>query len=111
VAIEVISFQQVIHNLIRNAADVLSGRPEPLIRLTAGPDGIEATIIIADNGPDIEPAALDRIFEPFFTTKRDGMGLGLPLSARLIENMDGTLEARNDGGACFTIRLPLGGAA
>ncbi len=111
IAIDVISFQQVIHNLIRNAADALAGRPEPRIRLTAGPEGAEVIITIADNGPGIDPAALARIFEPFFTTKQDGMGLGLPLSARLIEKMDGVLEARNDDGACFTIRLPSGGTA
>ncbi|MBW6424246.1 hypothetical protein KX729_22565 [Rhizobium sp. XQZ8] len=111
VAIDIISFQQVIHNLIRNAADALAGRAEPRIRLAARPEGYGTVITIADNGPGIEPAALDRIFEPFFSTKRDGMGLGLPLSARLIEKMDGTLEARNDGGACFTIRLPSGGDA
>lgn len=111
VAIDIISFQQVIHNLIRNAADALNGRPEPRIRLVAGTGDTQAVITITDNGPGIEPAALDRIFEPFFTTKKDGMGLGLPLSARLIEKMDGTLEARNDGGAVFTIRLPLGVAA
>jgi signal transduction histidine kinase len=106
IAIDVISFQQVIHNLIRNAADALAGRPDPLITLRARQDGGQAVITIADNGPGIEPAALDRIFDPFFTTKPDGMGLGLPLSARLIEKMDGTLEAENDGGARFTIRLP-----
>jgi signal transduction histidine kinase len=109
VAIDVISFQLVLHNLIRNAADALAGRAEPRISLTAGPEDNGAIITISDNGPGIEPAALDRIFEPFFTTKPDGMGLGLPLSARLIEKMDGTLEARNDGGACFIIRLPSGG--
>lgn len=111
VAIDVISFQQVIHNLIRNAADALAGRADPRISLRAGPEGGQAVITIADNGPGIEPSALDRIFEPFFTTKPDGMGLGLPLSARLIEKMGGTIEAVNEGGASFIIRLPSGGAA
>ncbi len=106
IAIDVISFQQVVHNLIRNAADALAGRPDALITLRARQDGGQAVITITDNGPGIEPAALTRIFDPFFTTKPDGMGLGLPLSARLIEKMEGTLEAENDGGARFTIRLP-----
>jgi len=111
VAIDVISFQQVIHNLIRNAADAIAELREPRIVVTGEPDGAEVVITVADNGPGIESAALDRIFEPFFTTKRDGMGLGLPLSARLIEKMEGTLDVRNEGGACFTIRLPRGGTA
>lgn len=111
VAVDVISFQQVIHNLIRNAADAIVGQPGGRVVLTAGPEGGQAIVTIADNGPGIEPALLDRIFEPFFTTKPDGMGLGLPLCVRLIEKMDGTIEARNDaGGACFTIRLPSRGA-
>ncbi|SCB50599.1 His Kinase A (phospho-acceptor) domain-containing protein [Rhizobium miluonense] len=111
VAIDVISFQQVIHNLIRNAADAVAGWPEARIALEARKGRGQAIIAISDNGPGIDPALLDRIFEPFFTTKPDGMGLGLPLCVRLIEKMDGTIEARNDGGACFTIRLPCGGAA
>ncbi|MFS8048150.1 sensor histidine kinase [Rhizobium sp. BR 314] len=111
VAIDVISFQQVIHNLIRNAADAVAGQPGARITLKAGSQNGQAVIVIADNGPGIDPALLDRIFEPFFTTKPDGMGLGLPLCIRLIEKVDGTIEVRNDGGACFTIRLPAGGAA
>ncbi|MBO9123789.1 MULTISPECIES: sensor histidine kinase [unclassified Rhizobium] len=111
VAIDVISFQQVIHNLIRNAADAVVSQVRPRITLTAKPEGRQIVITVSDNGPGIEPVSLPRIFEPFFTTKSDGMGLGLPLAARLIEKMDGTIEARNDGGACFTIRLPVGEAA
>lgn len=111
VAIDVISFQQVIHNLIRNAADAVASEVRPTITLTARPEGKQIVIAVSDNGPGIEPVSLTRIFEPFFTTKSDGMGLGLPLAARLIEKMDGTIEARNEGGACFTIRLPVGEAA
>jgi len=111
VAIDLISFQQVIHNLIRNAADAVSGQPDARITLKAGPQNAQAIIVIADNGPGIDANLLDRIFEPFFTTKPDGMGLGLPLCVRLIEKVDGTIDVRNDGGAWFTIRLPAGGAA
>ena len=108
VAIDVISFQQVILNLIRNAADAVAHQTSPRIALSAERERNEVLIKIADNGPGIDPSSLDRIFEPFFTTKPDGMGLGLPLSSRLIEKMDGSLSARNEGGACFIIRLPSG---
>ncbi|MFS2154834.1 ATP-binding protein [Rhizobium sp. Rhizsp42] len=108
VPIDVVSFQQVIHNLVRNAADALGGRPSPRITLEARWEGDGVAIIVADNGPGVETGSLHRIFDPFFTTKADGLGLGLPLSSRLIERMDGSLEARNDGGASFIIRLPLG---
>jgi C4-dicarboxylate-specific signal transduction histidine kinase len=111
VPIDVVSFQQVIHNLVRNAADAVARCPSPLITLTAGREGDGVAIEVADNGPGIETGSLHRIFDPFFTTKPDGMGLGLPLSSRLIERMNGSLEAHNDGGATFIIRLPLGEAA
>lgn len=106
--IDVISFQQVLHNLIRNAADAVAGRQNPKITVDARRQGDEVLITVADNGPGIDPSSLGRIFDPFFTTKTDGMGLGLPLSARLLEKMNGSIEACNDGGARFTIHLPTG---
>jgi|AraplaMF_Col_mMF_1032025.scaffolds.fasta_scaffold26997_1 signal transduction histidine kinase len=108
VTIDIISFQQVVLNLIRNAADAAAPGADPRITVSAERERNEAVIKIADNGPGIDPSLLDRVFEPFFTTKQDGMGLGLPLSSRLIEKMDGSLSIRNEGGACFMIRLPSG---
>ncbi|MTH62323.1 sensor histidine kinase [Paracoccus litorisediminis] len=109
VRIDVIAFQQVIHNILLNAADALTGRSSPRISIRAICDDHRAIITVADNGPGISSDVLPRVFEPFFTTKRNGMGLGLPLCARLIEKMDGSLEAGNAGGAVFTIRLPCEG--
>lgn len=110
VSIDIIAFQQVVHNLIRNAADAVAHLPKPEISLAVQGEGNLVTVSVSDNGPGIEPLSLDHIFEPFFTTKADGLGLGLPLSARLIEMMNGTIDAHNSGGACFTIRLPFAGA-
>ncbi|WP_313199444.1 sensor histidine kinase [Rhizobium sp.] len=104
--IDVISFQQVLHNLVRNAADAVADRQNPRITVDVRRQGDEVLIIIADNGPGIDPSSLSRISDPFFTTKTDGMGLGLPLSARLLEKMNASIEACNDGGARFTIHLP-----
>jgi two-component system NtrC family sensor kinase len=65
---------------------------------------------VEDNGPGLPPESLDEIFDPFFTTKEPGKGtgLGLALSAQLIEGMGGAVEAENrvEGGAKFTVRLP-----
>lgn len=66
-------------------------------------------IRVADTGPGIPDDLVERIFEPFMTTKEPGKGtgLGLAVSARLIDGMDGTIRARNtDMGAEFTIQLP-----
>ncbi|VCU68824.1 Sensor protein FixL [Pigmentiphaga humi] len=108
ILIDVIAFQQVIVNLVLNAAEALAaGTPAPRIDISAVRQGEQAVITVADNGPGIPPEALPRLFEPFFTTKPDGMGLGLPLCARLAETMHGSVEAANADGACFTLKLPI----
>jgi len=65
---------------------------------------------VEDNGPGIPQSSLEEVFDPFFTTKEPGKGtgLGLALSAQLVEGMGGEIQAgnREEGGAIFTIRLP-----
>ena len=68
---------------------------------------------VRDNGPGLSEEAFARLFEPFFTTKPagQGLGLGLTLSAGILDEYGGTLVASNhpDGGACFTMVLPMAG--
>jgi signal transduction histidine kinase len=70
-------------------------------------------LTVEDNGPGIPTPHLEEVFDPFFTTKEPGKGtgLGLALSAQLVEGMGGEIEAanRNEGGAVFTIRIPEAG--
>jgi C4-dicarboxylate-specific signal transduction histidine kinase len=65
---------------------------------------------VEDNGSGIPEASLEEVFDPFFTTKEPGKGtgLGLALSAQLVEAIGGEIQAgnREEGGAIFTIRLP-----
>jgi len=67
-------------------------------------------LAVEDSGPGIPPEQLTRIFEPFFTTKTpgSGLGLGLSISSRIIDDLGGRLFAENraEGGARFVIRLP-----
>ena len=67
-------------------------------------------ITVADEGPGIDPEAIEHVFDPFFTTKAPGKGtgLGLFISAQLVEGMGGRIDAANrpEGGAAFTIRFP-----
>ncbi len=70
-------------------------------------------ISVADNGPGIPEEIMDRVFDPFFSTKDPGQGtgLGLAVSARLIEGMGGIIEVDtpDGGGARFSVLLPAAG--
>ena len=99
-------FQQVILNIITNAAYELKNAPveQATIHIILK----EHTISIIDNAKGIHKEIMDRIFEPYFTTKEqgEGTGIGLYMSKVIIEeNMGGTLSAVNlkEGGASFTI--------
>lgn len=85
-------------------------RPERVPRMHPFDPGQRLVEIrVSDTGPGIPDDLVDRIFEPFMTTKEPGKGtgLGLAVSARLIDGMDGTIRAGNtDKGAAFTIQLP-----
>ncbi len=101
--------EQVIINLLRNALDAVSDRPEPRIDVILVA-GRKATLTIRDNGPGI--VDLDALFEPFYTTKApgDGLGLGLAISSGIVRNMGGRLTGGNrpdSAGAVFEMVLPL----
>lgn len=108
--VDPIELEQVLHNLIRNAADALeaAGILGARISIATKVVGAEAKIEVADNGPGIPADVLPKLFVPFFTTKADGMGLGLSLCQTLVERVDGRIEAGNTagGGARFVITLP-----
>lgn len=100
---------QVFMNLLLNAAQATPEGGTIRIRTFAGDE--HAGVEISDTGRGIEPQHLDRIFEPGFTTKdsRIGMGLGLLISQRIVEDHDGLIEVRSRPGAgtSFTVRIPL----
>ena len=103
--------QQVILNMVRNAADAMdsvSDRARVLRIKTAihDPDGV--LLSVEDSGTGIAPEDIDRIFESFFTTKSQGMGMGLSICRSIIEAHDGRLWASSgvDHGSVFNIILP-----
>jgi signal transduction histidine kinase len=108
---------QVLLNLMGNAHEaIMATRPEGRITVRAG-RGRDAeadwvTIDVLDDGPGIPESHLPRIFEPFYTTKTGGSGYGLYLASQILREHDGRLTACNveDGGACFTVWLPLADA-
>jgi len=105
-----VALEQIVHNLLGNAIEALGQTPgERRITLRAERDAACYRLSVADSGPGIAPEHLPHLFEPFFTTRAGGLGLGLPLCETLAGAMDGQLAAANlpDGGACFTLTLPL----
>ncbi len=103
--------QQVVMNLVQNAADATEGVRERSLEIAGRTEGQEAVIEFRDNGPGIPAANLGKVFDPFFTTKAigRGTGLGLAISYGIVERHGGTLTAGNHskGGALFCLRLPL----
>ena len=103
--------QQVFMNLVQNAYDATVGRPDPCLGVTAAIDAQNVVMAFRDNGPGIAEDNLPKIFEPFFTTKAvgEGTGLGLAISYGIVERHGGQFGVANhpDGGAVFTLRLPL----
>jgi len=103
---------QVLVNLIQNACDAID-KPEGHVEVTSLLDRSTGAIVVvvSDNGRGIRPEDLDRIFEPFFTTRRDegGTGLGLPISAAIVEAHGGRIAVESvvEQGARFTLTLPL----
>jgi PAS domain S-box-containing protein len=109
-----IQLQQVIFNLLRNAADAMStidDRPRELLVRTERDEGNQVRLSVKDSGVGFTPQAADKIFQPFYTTKTDGMGIGLSISRSIIEAHQGRLWAtRNDGpGSTFSFSIPCRG--
>ena len=125
--------EQILVNLIENAAFAVRGMPDPRIELRAYParsqlrplrrrdDEAEPSFVsmrkpdavalaVIDNGPGIDPEDLPQLFDPFFTTKDPGEGTGLGLwnCYRIAELLGGRLEAESEPGrTCFSLLLPV----
>jgi signal transduction histidine kinase len=100
---------RVYRNLITNAiqATEAGGR----VTITTGRVGDHVEIHVADTGTGIPPERLAEIFDDFVTTKRRGLGLGLAISKRIVEQLDGTIDVRSEvgRGTAFTMRFPARG--
>ncbi len=109
-----VRLQQVLVNLLSNAADALDGVPQGRIDITAHANADRVSLMVRDNGPGVPPGIADRIFDPFFTTKRvgSGLGLGLSISYNIVKDFGGDLRVSTApaGGAVFTLDLMIAAA-
>jgi two-component system sensor histidine kinase TtrS len=106
-----IQIEQVLLNLGRNALEAMAGRDGiRQLTLSARPDGpgrIELTV--SDTGPGLPPDIAERVFQPFVTSKPQGLGLGLSISAGIVETHGSELRVETDPGVgtSFRFTLPL----
>jgi C4-dicarboxylate-specific signal transduction histidine kinase len=103
--------EQVVVNLIGNALDAMTEQASPCVELCGAIFGAMVRIEVRDHGAGLSAEAQSRLFEAFFTTKEAGVGLGLGLaiSAGIVNDFGGTLCGANhpDGGALFTLEIPI----
>ncbi|QJX00823.1 sensor histidine kinase [Frigoriglobus tundricola] len=101
--------RQVLVNLVLNALDAMP--TGGALDLAIARDGPDATLTVSDTGHGIAADVVPRLFEPFATGKETGVGLGLVVCKRIVEDHGGTLRGFNrpTGGATFCVRLPVAG--
>ena len=103
--------QQVMMNLIMNAADAVMPRApqDRKIVVETRRNGDYIQVKVRDSGTGIEPAKMDKVFQPFFTTKIGGMGMGLALCQTIVEDHGGRIRMENNagGGANASFDLPV----
>ncbi|AZQ11051.1 sensor histidine kinase [Shewanella khirikhana] len=100
--------QQVLVNLISNALTAMAQSEHKRLHISLI-EGDPLLIRIQDSGPGVRDSLMEKIFEPYYTTsERQGLGLGLSISRRMIESMQGDIRVSNapEGGAIFDIALP-----
>jgi two-component system sensor kinase FixL len=104
-----VQLQQVLVNLVRNAAEAMREAPHRRLRIGSAPaSGGLLELHVADSGPGIAPDLAERLFEPFVSDKADGMGIGLAVSRSIVEAHGGRIwvETAPEGGALFRLTLP-----
>jgi signal transduction histidine kinase len=99
--------ERVFYNLLLNAAQA---SPEGgIITLKTRRLNGTAEVAVIDRGPGIDPKIMEQIFNPFFTTKSDGVGLGLPIVSKIVDEHGGrmTVESEPGEGSVFRVYLPI----
>ena len=104
-----VQIQQVLLNLLRNAAEAVADQESREITLLTEANATALQISVVDNGPGLPDEVRDKLFQPFVSTKKTGMGVGLSICHTIITAHDGHLwsEPNPDGGTIFRFTLPI----
>jgi signal transduction histidine kinase len=113
VLVDATYFKQALLNLLNNAFDAVTlkpegergGREQILVCSRRAKGGVDALVI--DSGPGIAPEAATRVFDPYFSTKSGGSGLGLPTAKRIVEELGGTLSFDTEPGRGTSFKMFL----
>jgi PAS domain S-box-containing protein len=125
VEVDPILIEQVLVNLLKNAAESIDNARRPVSRrsveLRVVPRSVEGQEVIefsvADSGQGLAPEVMDRLYEAFFSTKVEGMGIGLNLCRTIVESHQGRMQAENIyngsevAGCRFSFWIPVSGAS
>ncbi len=112
--------EQVFVNLITNAFQAMQAQEaslEKTLRLAIAPEVMNGEpgvgVIVEDSGPGVPPELQEQIFNPFFTSKKDGVGLGLSIVAKIVDDHRGTIRLENNTprGARFHVFFPQASAS
>jgi len=106
-----VQVQQVVLNLVMNAIEAMQSAPQRALRIVSeltNPGVVHVSV--ADTGPGVAAADVDRVFAPMYTTKSRGMGMGLSICRSIIESHGGRIwvSAAHPRGAIFHLELPAG---
>jgi two-component system NtrC family sensor kinase len=103
---DIFALGRVYRNLITNA--IQATEPGGRVVITTGRAGDRVEIQVTDTGSGIPADRLSAIFDDFVTTKRRGLGLGLAISKRIVEQLNGTIDVQSEvgRGTAFTLRFP-----
>jgi len=101
-------YGRVLLNLLKNAVQAIGNKPNGKISVTLEKEEGIITLIVADNGKGIAEDVQEKIFKPNFTTKSSGMGLGLAISKKVIENAGGKISFSTvvNTGTIFYVKVP-----
>lgn len=122
--VDPILIEQVLINLLKNAAESIDWAQRPTaqrsVKLRVEPRQLDGKSVmeftVLDSGQGLAPEVMERLYEAFYSTKTDGMGIGLSLCRSIVESHTGRMKAENiyNGaqvtGCCFSFWIPLTGS-